>query len=292
MDIFSGLIEFVRIVELRSFVRAAESLALSKSAVSKAVARLEQRLGIRLLNRTTRSISLTEEGQFYYQYCRKILDDMQNNISQVMNMRTSPKGGLRVDCAVPLGKFFVIPRLPPFLERYPLLQLDIRLNDAIVDMAEGGIDVVIRLGKPKEPNLVARKVSDTRMLTVASSSYIERFGRPLHPKELENFNCIKYVSPRGKDEEWNYNEGGLKTKFNTGGNFRISHGEALLEAVEQGIGIAQLSDFIVNDALASGRVVEVLERFCVPGASIYIAYPQNKYLPEKARVFIDYMMEA
>ena len=291
MDIFSGLIEFVRAAEHLSFIRAAESLGLSHSAVSKSVAKLEQRLGVKLLNRTTRSISLTEEGRFFYQHCRQILENMQGSTDAVMHLRSAPMGILRVDSVASVGRLIVTPVLPRFLEKYPMIHLDIRLNDKIIDMAEDGVDVVIRLGEPKEPNLIARKMGDTRMIMVASPDYLERFGRPTHPTELTKFNCIKFITPQGKDEEWRFMIDGVTTTISASGSVRVNNGDTLLDMALNGIGLVQISDFIAAPHLISGDVVEIMENFSIVGKPIYLGYLQNRYLSNKVRVFIDFMGE-
>ena len=291
MDVFSGLIEFVRTVEHLSFVRASESLGMSKSAVSKSVARLEQRLNVKLLNRTTRQISLTEAGKVFYQRCRQILEEIEASTNEVTHLHKVPMGLVRVDSVAPIGQLIIAPALPYFIERYPMVKLDMRLNDRIVDMTKEGVDVVIRLGEPKEPNLVARKVGKTHMITVAAPSYLKRFGQPTHPNELINFNCIKFVMPTGKEEEWRFMIDGVETMTPTTGNIRVNYGETLLSMASNGVGLIQISDFIAARHLISGEVVEVLKKFSISGKAVYVGYRQNHYLSNTVRVFVDFIVE-
>ncbi|HEC5301893.1 TPA: LysR family transcriptional regulator [Enterobacter asburiae] len=289
MDLFSGLIEFVRIVELRSFKKAGESLNLSKSAVSKSILRLETRLGVRLLNRTTRSVSPTHEGELFYWDCKKIFQSMNDSIDNVVSYRSTPKGKIRVESVVSFGDLILVPALPEFVRLYPDISLDLRLNDHIVDMTEDNIDVVIRIGIPRDPNLIAREIIGSRMVLAAAPDYLKSRGMPESPLQLNEYKCLKYSLSDGRTHHWTFMMDGSARVIQTPDHLEINNTKALIDLAVSGVGIIQLMDFIIASELSSGTLVEILPEFSTPGVPVYIGYRHNRYMSSKVRAFIDFI---
>ncbi|BEU77989.1 LysR family transcriptional regulator [Enterobacter asburiae] len=289
MELFSGLIEFVRIVELRSFKKAAESLNLSKSAVSKSILRLETRIGVRLLNRTTRSVSPTYEGELFYWDCKKIIEAMSDSIDNVVSYRNVPKGKIRVESVVSFGNRILVPALPEFFRLYPEISLDLRLNDHLVDMNEDNIDVVIRIGTPRDPNLIAREILSSRMVLAAAPDYLKSRGMPVNPLQLNEYKCLKYSLPDGRTYNWKFMMDGLASVIQTPDKIEINNTKALIDLAVSGQGVIQLMDFIIEPELSSGALIEILPDFSTPSVPVYIGYRHNRYMSSKVRAFIDFI---
>lgn len=289
---FSGLSEFVRVVELRSFKLAAESLGVSKPAISKSISRLESRLGVILLNRTTRSVSPTYEGELFYLRCRKIIDDMHDSIDEVMSFRQNPKGVLRIDCVVAVGQLLLVPALPKFLKKHPDILIDLRLNDHVVDMVEENVDVVIRIGIPKQSELIARRVLQSRMIVAGAPEYLTRHGIPTDPKDLANFDCLKFIKPDGRIDDWLFlQEDAQNVQLQESKKVLLNSAISLVDLAVSGVGLVQLMDFIISKELQAGSLQEVLSDYSAPSLPIYIGYHRNRYLSTKVRFFIDFLNE-
>ncbi|MBT6118686.1 MAG: LysR family transcriptional regulator, partial [Rhodospirillaceae bacterium] len=192
MDHLAGMAVFAKVVEARSFTAAAEQLGLSKSAVSKQISRLEDRLGIRLLNRTTRRLSLTEAGAAYYERCARIVAEAEAADLAITHLQSEPRGVLQVNAPMSFGIAHVAPAIPDFLERYPELRVDMTLNDRVVDLVDEGFDVAIRIGALADSSLIARRLAESRMVAVAAPGYLQRHGAPDRPEDLERHNCLSY----------------------------------------------------------------------------------------------------
>ena len=289
MDKLGGLQAFVKTAELGSFVAAGTALELSASAVGKAVARLEQELGVRLLQRSTRSVQLTAEGHAFYERCRRILDDLNDAQAMLSLAREAPRGRLRVSAPL-VGYHFLIPLMPGFIARHPEVELDIHFTDRAVDLIEDGIDVAIRSGDLRDSGLVSRPLQSFRLLLCAAPHYLARYGTPAALRDLEQHGCVRFRHPdSGKLLDWPWNESvaGNVPRLRT--VLACNHIEAVLGATLRGMGIACLPDFLVREALAEGRLVSVMESHLGPARRFQALWPSSRHLSPKVRVLVDYL---
>ncbi|WP_121498827.1 LysR substrate-binding domain-containing protein [Pseudomonas aeruginosa] len=288
----SGEMEvFVRVIELGGFSAAARACGMTPSAVSKLVARLEQRLGARLVNRSTRQLQLTPEGCAFYERGVRILADL-NEAERCANADAAPRGRLRINANVPFGHRFLLPLAPEFLACHPEVTLDIVLTDEVIDILEQRTDVAVRAGPLKSSNLVARKLGATRMVIVGAPGYLARHGTPATPDELLAHNRLGANYVRAQPG-WPLRHDGQDTVVPVSGNAQASDGEALHRLALAGLGLARLAAFQVRDDIAAGRLVAVLED-CNPGdlEEIHAVYVgQGGYLPLRVRAFLDFLAE-
>ncbi len=288
----SGEMEvFVQVVELGGFSAAARAYRMTPSAVSKLVARLESRLGTRLVNRSTRRLELTPEGCVFYERSLRVLADL-DEAERGAAASDLPSGRLRVNANVPFWTHVLLPIVPEFLARYPGVALDIALTDAVVDLLEDRTDVAIRAGPLKSSRLIARKLGETPMVIVAAPSYLERHGTPGRPADLERHNRIGLGYSRAI-EGWPVMENGTRISLVPNGNAQVSNGDALRQLVLAGLGLARLAAFQVKDDIAAGRLVAVLED-CNPGdteAVHAVFLGQGGQLPARVRAFLDFLVE-
>jgi LysR family transcriptional regulator, regulator for bpeEF and oprC len=288
---FSDVVAFVRVVEAHSFVAAAQTLGMSPSAISKAVSRLEERLGARLLNRTTRSLSLTDLGTNYYERCRDALGQLDQAESEVSDSRGIPRGRLRVDVPVSLGRRLIVPALPRFIAQNPELTLQMSMNDRVLDLVQEGIDAALRVGTLSDSSLIARRVGGFRGVTCASPEFIERVGLPLTPQDLKPEHCIAmFKLGTNETREWLYRKGGLEYKVTPGAPLSFSDPESAVTAAISGAGFVRSLDFVVEAQIASGLLQPVLEDWN-EGASwpVSVVYPQHRQPTAKIRAFIDFV---
>ena len=291
IDYLTAMAVFARVADTGGFSRAAESLGMSKSAVSKQVSRLEDRFGTRLLNRTTRRISLTEAGERVLEHSRRAVAEFEAAEAEVGAHRDTPSGLLRVSVGVSFGQSELAPRLAGFLAGCPDLSIDLVLNDRRVDLVEEGYDVAVRIGELADSSMMARRLGSVRSITAASPAYLDRRGRPSVPADLTGHDCLGY----------SYLEGGVLWRFEgPAGVIRhrfaprlmSNNGTALAAAAEQGLGIVQMPDFIVGEAVRAGRLEEILSAYPKPDVGIYAVYPAGRPLAAKVRAFIDFAVEA
>jgi len=293
MDQINSLTLFVRAAQNRSFSVAARQLGISPSALSKSVQRLEERLGTRLFNRTTRRITLTEDGAEFYERCRQILDEIAEAELALSKARSTPTGTLRISLAMAIARLHIVPALTSFTERYPDLKLDISLSDGMVDLIESGIDAVVRVGEGPDSRLIMRRLAMARYVICAAPSYLARYGEPQTPEELESHNCINFVSPRtGRAFEWFFQRDGEEFSLPIEGRLRFDHAEAQLAAAIGGAGIIQVHNYIAGAAIANGELKPVLKHFApTTGSPIAVVYPQKRHLSAKVLAFVDFMSE-
>ncbi len=289
----SGEIEvFVRVVELGGFSAAARAFHMTPSAVSKLVARLEGRLGVRLINRSTRKLELTAEGASFLERGRQILEDL-NTAEREAAAGAEPQGQLRINSNVPFGIHYLLPLLPGFLALYPKIKIDVALTDRVVDLIEERADIAIRTGPLRESRLIARKLGDSRMIIVASPDYLAKHGMPLNLADLEAHNQLGFCFTR-HIEGWPFTDlHGGGTTLPLIGNALVSDGEALRQLVLSGLGLARLSSFHITRDIAAGRLVPVLENYN-PGdiETMYAVYVgQGGHLPARVRALLDYLAE-
>jgi len=287
----SGEMEvFVRVVEEGGFSAAARGLDLTPSAVSKLVARLEQRLGARLLTRTTRALRLTEEGEAYHRAALRLLQDLNDTERAVA--AGAVRGTVRVNASVPVGRMFVAPALPAFLARYPDTSVDLSLTDDIVNLLENRTDVAIRVGNLPDSALVARKLAQSPRVPVASPAYLEKHGTPRSPADLAAHNCIGFNFRRTLSR-WRFREGSRDFEQIVTGNIQVNNGETARQLAVEGLGIARLGRFHVVEDIAAGRLVPLLDAFDSQDMelihAIYVG--GGGEVPGRVRAFIAHMAE-
>src|SRR5262252_4693970 len=286
---FEALAIFAKVVELRSFAAAASELVLSKATVSKAVGRLEERLGARLFNRTSRRLALTDAGQRLQERAARLLADGEAAESEALAQSTTPRGLVRFAVPMTFGIKTVAPLLPEFLEKYPEVSIDLHLSDAIVDLIGEGFDAGLRIARLPDSSLIARRLCGMPRHTVASASYLKRHGRPTHPMHLAQHKCFgyAYLSTPGV---WHYtNASGEEASVRPAGQLRVNNGEALMPALLSGLGIADLPDFIVGDAIASGEVEVILKGWKQPEGAVHLVTPPGGPRPARVEVLADFL---
>jgi len=281
---------FVAVVEAKSFTAAAASLGLTKSAVSRRISDLEEDLGVQLLHRTTRRLSLTEAGERYLEHARGALFEASAAEDAATELQRVPRGRLRINTPMSFGRLHVAPAIPSFLERYPGVQVDMTMDDRVVDLVEGRYDVAIRVGTLSDSSLVARKLAPSHNLLCASGAYIETHGAPATPAELLDHNCLLYAY-FSEANEWTFIRDSQDQSVRVSGSYKVNNSEALREALLRGTGIGRIPTFIVGPDLSEGRLVPLLCDYRMPSQDIYAVWPERRYLPTKVRVFIDFLSE-
>lgn len=290
MSILEEMAVFSAVVRQGSFSAAARDLDLTPSAISKKVTGLEQRVSTRLLQRTTRRLSLTEAGRVFLERSEAILSDVAAAEAALAEIGQRPRGRLRVNGTVGFTRTQVMPLVPGFLQAYPEIELEITLSDEKVDLVEQGIDLAIRLGKLPDSSLVARRLGEASRVICATPDYLARAGRPRRPADLHQHNCLT-LSASADHNEWRFHTGeGIET-VRVQGNFATNHSDALYQALLGGAGIARLSTFMVGADLDAGRLVPLLEKENREVQLIHAVYPHRRHLPQKVACFIDYLTE-
>ncbi|SIQ29067.1 LysR family transcriptional regulator [Bosea sp. TND4EK4] len=283
-----ALAMFAAVVEQGSFSGAARQLGLSPSAVSRTVDRIESRLGVRLLLRSTRALTLTAEGQSYLQAARRILADLDDAEQQIADQGT-PRGRLRVSAAHSHGRLCVVPLLGEFAALYPHILVDIALTDAVIDVAAGQADVAVRFGPLADSTLTARKLGETRRVIVASPDYLARFGMPQMPEDLHGHNCLNF-NFRRVEPVWPFVRNGRDFALSVKGTIEANNGETLGQLAAIGVGIARVGAFSVAQEIADGRLVPILEAFN-PGdvEMIHAVFVGGASIPARVRAFVDFL---
>ncbi|MEL6114929.1 LysR family transcriptional regulator [Photobacterium sp. SP02] len=289
-DVFSAIPVFVTVVECGSFSAAAERLGITKSAVSKRINHLEAKLGTRLLNRTTRSLSLTDAGEQYFESARAAYQLAREAEDKLGHLQGNPSGLLKVTVPMTFGRLHISPLIPEFLQRYPDIRLEMTLDDKMVDLVEGGYDLSIRIGYIPESSLVARRLAPCRSVLCAAPHYLEKHGTPQSPADLQNHNCLYYSYFRG-GAEWRFDGPAGVESIQPRGNYQANNSEVLRDALVAGLGICQMPTFIVGADLASGKLIPVMPDYVLPLHAVYAMFPERKHLPEKVRVLIDYLVD-
>jgi DNA-binding transcriptional LysR family regulator len=287
---FEALAIFAKVVELRSFASASTELALSKATVSKAVSRLEQRLGARLFNRTSRRLALTDAGQKLAARATQLLADGEAAENEALSQSMAPRGLVRLAVPMTFGIKAVAPILPDFLKLYPEVSIDLHLSDATVDLIGEGFDAGLRIARLPDSSLIARRLCEMPRYTVATSAYLKRHGRPTHPMHLAQHKCFgyTYLSNPGI---WHYTNAttGEQASVRPAGQLRVNNGEALLPSVLAGLGIADLPSFIVGDAIASGEVEVILKGWKQPEGALHLVTPPGGPRPARVEVLADFL---
>jgi DNA-binding transcriptional LysR family regulator len=293
MDRFQAMQVFARVVETGSFTRAADSLALPKGSVTKIVQQLEAHLKVRLLNRTTRQVTVTADGAAYYERTARLLNDLSDIEASLSNAQASPSGKLRVDMPTSVGRLVIVPALADFYRRYPDIQLDLGVSDRIVDLISDNVDCVIRGGDLVDQSLVARRVGNIQLVCVAAPAYVAAHGLPATPQDLEtDHTTVTYFSNRtGRAYPFAFERDGEVVEFPVRYKVALNESNAHMEAVLAGLGISQVAEFAAAPHLASGKLVPVLPQWRCPTVPLHIVYPPNRHVSAKVRAFVEWVAE-
>ena len=286
MTIWDGINEFVCVVETESFTAAAKRLDVSVAHISRHVNQLEDRLGAKLLYRTTRKLRLTEVGEVYYQHARKVLNELQEADRAVMEMEGKPTGKLRITAPVYYGEYFLAPLVNDFLLQYPQLDLELKLTNETIDLVEEGYDLAIRLGTLDSSSLMCRKLARRTQYLCASPAYLAAKGTPHTLTDLANHRCLG-----GSIDHWRFLENGKLRNWRIGSAWSCNSGLALKDAALKGLGIVQLPDYYVQKELKQGLLVSLLEEYRLPDDGIWVVYPHNRHLSPKVKLLVEFLVK-
>lgn len=292
MDRYGEMEAFLQVVDQGGFTEASKALGLSPSAVSKLISRLEDRLGARLLQRTTRRVSLTAEGRVYADQVREILADIDAVEASVGGAEAEPRGRLRINVAHGFGMAQIVPLIPDFLARYPKVDVQITFADHVVDLVAEGEDMGIRLGELHDDALIARKLGEHHRIICAAPGYLQKHGTPRTPDDLDKHNCLLFDGPEGLNE-WPFrrSDGSIERRPMQG-SFRSNNGDAVLRLLLDGVGLCYAADFGIKPYIENGRLVPVLaDHTAQVMRPVHVVYPARKHLAAKVRVFADYLIE-
>ncbi|WP_318523187.1 LysR family transcriptional regulator [Photobacterium leiognathi] len=291
-QLFDGIALFVQVVKSGGFGAAAQAMGHSNSYVSKEIVKLENRLGVRLLNRTTRSISLTPEGKSYYQECLQLISDAEQAVAHITQSTVAPKGTLKISCPVWFGKHYLKDVFSAYLTRYPDVVIDLDMSDKAIDVIGDGYDLVIRASaKLDESSLICKRIYSSRICTVASPEYIAKHGRPIHPTELSSHHCFCYSNLK-KSNIWDYmDRAGNQTSVDVHQRIRSNNTEMSLALVCNGDGIIRLPEFYIEQQIKTGELILLFEDYVFPMVDVYALYPTRKHLASKVRCFLDLIDE-
>lgn len=291
MDRFQEMQAFVAVVDAGSFVRAADALDISKTAVSRLVGDLEARLGTRLLHRTTRKLSLTPEGEVFHERCRQVLDDVSEAEAELTVRSGESVGRLRINVPVTFGLLHLAPLWPAFMALHPKVELDITLADRVVDLVDEGYDLAVRIARLQPSSLVSRQLSSTRLVLCASPEYLRRHGTPVHPSDLAQHAVIAYTLLSTGDH-WAFEGPQGPVGVTVAPRMRTNSGDTCCAAALQHRGLVLQPTFLVGPHLASGALVEVLPQYRSIELGVFAVYPSRKHLTPKVRVLIDFLVDA
>jgi DNA-binding transcriptional LysR family regulator len=291
MDRFDNMRVFAKVVESGSFTGAAARLGISASMVSQHVKELEERLGVRLLNRTTRKVSLTETGRAYYERCTRLLADLEETEEAVSDMHAAPRGELRVNATPSFGILQLAPAIADFTERFPAISVELMLSERIVDLIDEGFDVAVWVGLLPDSSLIARQLAPCRMVVCGAPSYFEKHGIPRTPADLTAHNCLTVSgNVLAYYRAWHLTAAdGTVLNISPIGSLRTNSGAVLKVAALAGHGLVCLPTYLVGDALQSGRLVTVLDDYTAPPLTLRALYPHNRHLSAKVRAFVDFL---
>lgn len=283
---------FAVVAEKLNFAKAADLVGVSASTLSRKVAKLESLLGLRLFERTTRTVALTEVGQIYFEQCREILMRLEEADAMVSSYSSEPRGLLRVSFPVAFGRLQLSDIIAEFIEKYPNVQIEANYTDRFVNLIEEGYNAVVRIGTLSDSSLIVRKIARNRRALVAAPSYIAQHGMPQQPSDLFNHHCLCFSRYARAGNAWAFSKGDVTEEVKVAGEFRSDSSEAIYETALRGTGIAIVARYICGSNLADGSLVQLLPEWTVsPESSLYIAYASNKHLMPKTRVFSDFLVD-
>jgi DNA-binding transcriptional LysR family regulator len=285
------MVVFYHVVEAHSFSGAARQLGIARSAVSRQVSLLEKNIGVRLLNRTTRRLSLTEAGESYYQSCARIVSEAETATRNVTRLQDEPRGTLRLAAPISLGNQFIAPLVMEFMERYTALNVELLLDDEVIDMVKEGIDVSIRVGWLNDSNLIARKLGDWPRYLCASPGYIERHGRPKSPAGLVGHEWIIFTR-LPTPYHWTFRKNNREERVQVKGRLRTNNADAVHSSLLAGAGVMAQASFLVSDDIKAGRLEHLLPGYDCGSVGMYIVYQDRRYQQAKVRLFIDFIDSA
>ena len=287
---WDGISEFVYVAEHESFTRAAKELGISTAQVSRQISALEKRLNIKLLYRTTRKVSLTEEGRVFYQHCRSVLDGLDAAEQAVSNLQSKPQGRIKLTAPVTYGEQQLLPLINDFMVQYSDIEVTAFLSNQKIDLIDGGYDLAIRIGQLSDSTMMAKKLSRRTNFVCAAPTYLEKYGTPRSLSDLSQHNCLL-----GTRDYWHFIENGKNAdkekNLRVSGTVQYNSGHSLVDAALKGLGIVQLPDYYVQQYLASGELVSLLDNYREPEESIWAIYPHNRHLSPKIRLLVDYLAE-
>lgn len=290
IDVLTGMRVFTYVVDAGSFAKAADKLDLSRGMTSRYVAQIERHLGVRLLNRTTRQLSLTEAGEDYFQRATQVLALVDEAEHAATRDVAQPSGTLRINTSVAFGARHGGEAINAYLQRYPEVRVNLTLNDRVVDLVEEGFDVAVRIARRVDPGLVARRITRARMVACASPEYLRKHGMPKSPAQLVQHNCLTYAYA-GLHNDWHFMHGKREQSVKVSGNLHGNNGHLLAHAAVGGLGVIVQPTFLVYELLQQRKLVRVLEGWEAEALTIFAVYPSRQFLPPKVRTFIDFMVQ-
>jgi DNA-binding transcriptional LysR family regulator len=294
MDLYAAMRAFVRVADAHSFSDVARELKVAQSTISKQISALEEHLGVRLVNRTTRALSLTDEGRQFCERSREILDALAEAETLMGAGRVSPSGLVRVGCPATFGRLLIAPRLGRLLGKYPELRIELVMNDGFEDLVEKGLDLGVRIGVLADQNLIARRIGMTARAVFGSPAYFALHGFPKTPHDLGNHNCIIYTNLRGSHwgDEWRFTSpNARRVNIRVRGNFLADNAEAMREAVLSGIGVAVMPNWMFYEESAAGLVTTVLRDFALERLPLHLIYPSRRLVSAKVRTVSDFLAD-
>lgn len=282
---WEGISEFVNVAETESFTKASKKLAISTAQVSRQVNALEQRLNIKLLYRTTRKVSLTEEGRVFYQHCRGVLDGLDAAERAITNLQSTPQGKIKLTAPVTYGEQHILPLINDFMKQYTDIEVTAYLSNQQLDLVDESFDLAIRLGNLSDSSMMAKKLTERTNYVCASPAYLEKYGIPHSLSELNKHNCLL-----GTRDYWHFSNAGKEKNIRVAGKLRCNSGFGLVDAALKGLGIVQLPDYYIKEHLINGTLISLLDNYKAPDESIWAIYPQNRHLSPKIRLLVDYLL--
>ncbi|MCT7942808.1 LysR substrate-binding domain-containing protein [Shewanella holmiensis] len=279
---WEGVYEFVAVAETDSFTAAGKRLAISTAQVSRQISHIENRLSTKLFYRTTRKVSLTEEGQIFYRHCRQVIDGLEEAERAISSLQNKPQGQIKLTAPVTYGESFVMPIVTDYMQQYSDVEVICELTNRQLDLVEGGFDLAIRLGRLTDSSMMAKRLTSREQFVCAAPEYINRFGAPYSLSELAQHNCLV-----GSQPHWHFNEQGQARSIKVQGNLQCSSGISLLNAAIKGLGIVQLPGYYVADAIKEGKLSVILESYKPQQEGIWALYPHNRHLSPKVRLLVD-----
>ena len=290
MDKLNNIQVFCRIVELGTFAAVAREMHISAMMISKYMAQLENSLGVALLNRTTRQISLTEAGEIYYYRSKQLIDDFSELDETTAQLGRHVKGTLKISAPIDFGGLYMVPAIDAYQRKYPDVKILMTLHNSHVDLSKGSFDLSILVTDSLDLGVVARKIAKTRLCTYASPGYLAEYGKPDHIDQLSSHRCLHYIDTPHKDY-WLFNIGKEEIKIKPNWHFASNNGRALCQAAALGLGITQAPEISAANYVAQGKLIEILQDFRISSLAIYAIYLQRRFLPAKLTTFVDFMVK-